>query len=232
MRAALFALLMLSLLPACPGRRINEEGPFTAFAGRSKDPVDFSSEPRAVTTADYKKIGKRWTRASEHYLGPDNRVFVSSTYSSWEFREVRVARLAKAFNHSEGEAEAMRAEERASAEQWHEFFVKFYVQPKKMNDLHEKDSQWKVSLLDDAGHEIVAKPENITRISEGERSMSSVLRALYDFYPIDDYGVYYLIRFPRTLPDGTPIAPSGPGGRLTLRFNSTLDRTELNWLSK
>jgi hypothetical protein len=120
----------------------------------------------------------------------------------------------------------MRAEERAAFEQSYEFFVRFYTSPRKLNDLQSPTTSWRVTLLDDRGHEVA--PTEIKRLSDGLRGLDATTRSLYPY--ADDYSFYYRVTFPKVLPDGTPLTPTLPGGRLTLRFSSVVTRIDLNWI--
>ena len=78
-RAYLTALVLLcSLLSACPNGG-----------------VVFDDDPFPVTASAYKKIIHRWTKEAELYEGPQTRVFITATYSSWEFHEGVVALLSR-----------------------------------------------------------------------------------------------------------------------------------------
>lgn len=192
-------------------------------------PVDFSTEPFAITPADYPSVVKRWTRDSQYYSGPEIRVFLSATYHSWEWREAKVALLAKQEGLSSEAVETMLARERADYEQWHEFFLKFYTQPAKLNDLNQGDSQWRLSVSDESGHQLTAGALDIKRLSDGTRYLDATTRRLYPY--IDEFAIYYRVRFPRVQADGTPIAPVTGGGRLTLSFVSSLRRVDLQWVA-
>jgi hypothetical protein len=209
-RISLFLLLMTAACPR-PGN-------------------DFSAADTSIAASAYPKVFRLWTKSIEFYHNP-SRVFVDAVYFSWQMREAKVALLAKNYALSQKEADELREAERQSYNQYHEFFIKFYTDPKKVNDLNLKTTQWRVSLSDNRGNEVVALPSDFVKVSDGVRNLTDKERQLYE--PIlDDFSFYYRVRFPRVLPDGTPLEPTGPGGRLTLRFSSPLTKIDLNWIAK
>jgi hypothetical protein len=192
--------------------------------------VDFSADNFSLTATAYPKVTRLWTEKKEFYRNP-SRVFVEAVYSSWQWREAKIALLSKNRSNNQQEASILREKERSEYNEYHEFFIKFYTDPRKLNDLHMDKTQWRVSISDNRGNEITAAPADFVKLSEGTRNLSNDDRQLYD--PIlDEFSIYYRIRFPRKLLDGTPLEPTGPGGRLTLRFSSPLTKIELNWISK
>jgi hypothetical protein len=191
--------------------------------------VDFSTRPFQVTAASYKDVVTRWTRKKEHYEDAESRFFVTATYRSWELREAMLARTARDYSMSALDIEKLREQERKEFETSHEFFVKIYAQPRWFADLNNTTTPWTISLLDNEGHSVNLKPTDITKISDGLRRLDAKTRSLYPY--CDDYSMHYVIRFPKTLEDGTQITPVGTSGRLSLRFSGAIQRIELNWLS-
>jgi hypothetical protein len=102
----------------------------------------------------------------------------------------------------------------------------------KLNDLNLKNSQWSVSLTDNRNNTATVESTEIKKLSNGERYLSASDRLLFDEINLDNFSNYYRICIPRTLPDGTPLEPTGPGGTLTLRFSSAIAKVELTWISK
>jgi hypothetical protein len=197
---------------------------------RAVRPVDFSAEPFAFTASDYPSVVQRWTRESQFYSGPDIRVFATSTYLSWEWREAKVALLTKQEGLSATDAEALLAKERAEFDQWHVFFVKFYTAPARLNDLNRPNSQWRVQLSDDRGGLLTAQTADIKRLSDGTRYLDAATRKLFPY--LDEFSLFYVVRFPKKLPSGETLAPAPGGGRLTLQFVSSLRHTDLVWMAQ
>lgn len=202
---------------------------FTAACAKDKK-VDWSADTFSITASGYPKIFRSWTRSREYYRNP-SRVFIDAVYLSWQLREARAALLAKNYSWSQAETDAFREQERQNYNQYHEFFIKFYTDPKKFNDLNQKATQWRASLSDNRGNELIAVPADFVKVSDGIRNLNNNERQLYEPL-LDDFAIYYRVRFPRVLPDGTPLEPTGPGGRLTLRFSSPLTKIDLNWIGK
>lgn len=217
---ARFALLLLSfLLVACPPPPPNAR------------PVDFSSADSSVTARGYPKILRLWSRHQEDFFNPI-RVYVDAVYYSWQFRQAKIAYLSKNFALSQEQVDLLLEEEKQRYNQCHEFFIKFYTDPMKLNDLNLKESQWSVSLTDNRNNTATAAPTDIKKLSNGGRYLSAADRLLFDSLNLDNFSNYYRVCIPRLLADGTPLEPTGPGGTLTLRFSSAIAKVELTWISK
>ena len=147
-----------------------------------------------------------------------------------EWREAKVALLAKQEGLSPSDTEALLAKERAEFEQWHVFFVRFYTAPAKLNDLSRPKSQWRVLLTDDRGGSQTAQTADIKRLSDGTRYLDASTRKLFPY--LDEFSLYYVIRFPKTRPDGEPLSPTPGGGRLTLQFISSIRHSDLVWVAQ
>src|SRR4051794_21822889 len=81
--------------------------------------------------ANYQSVLDRYTAQSEIYAGLDTRILAAATYQSWPFRQARVQRRAAFQAQTDVWTQAELGKERASANQWHEFFFGVHA-----NDSH------------------------------------------------------------------------------------------------
>jgi len=158
----------------------------------------------------------RWTRRAEVYEGFDSRVFLATTYLSMDFRRARAERLAAFQSMPAAEVQAVLAVERTKHELAHEFILGVHANERRFDDFSRRESIWRVALVSSAGE---ALPLEIERLHRPDPNM----RAVYPY--IEQFWTAYLIRFPRSFPDGRPVIPET--GSFVLRFSSTLGRADL-----
>ncbi len=165
----------------------------------------------------YQAILARYSDRAEIYQGFDTRLFAGTTLQTPAFREARVRRLAEFQRIPAPHVEALLAEEQAEAAQAHEFFLGVHVNDYRYDDFDRPNSIWRVSLLTPRGE---VRPSAIRRVGRANLHM----RATYPYLGV--FWVGYQVRFPTTLPDGSPVIPPGTE-RVTLRLASTLGAADL-----
>lgn len=128
-----------------------------------------------------------------------------------------------------GLSEAGRAELRASqteaAGRGYEFHVTAQCSNYRWNDLEDRESTWKVTLVDATGAELVPEEVRVVRLPEPYEATF-----FPDFTP---FTRTYAIRFARPGKDPQGRAWVGAeSGRLTLRIAGPVGRADLVWQSR
>lgn len=181
--------------------------------------VDFSDRDRGLQGGDYKGVFDRWTRHERVAEGADTILEVWGTLKSWEFREAYVERYSDLYSVNDADRSAMKRNQHEVVRDTVEFAVVAQCWNYKWNDLNKRNSAWRITLLDGAGHELSPELIQLERFPElFER----------EFFPTKTpFSKTYLVRFKRPKEDGTFLGESS--GRMTLRFNSPKGRAELIW---
>lgn len=181
--------------------------------------------------ADYERVLERWTREDELYIldGLDNALTVTATYRSWEYRQAYISRYAHDFQLSHSERQALEQAQRSELEEAHVFLVAATASRDAWADLAAADTPWKIRLINDLGDAVTPLPN--TNDPPGIERIEDVTPEQHAYYPyINVFRQVFVIRFPRTLPDGRDLLR--PGVRsLTLEFAGALGRAELRWVS-
>jgi hypothetical protein len=182
--------------------------------------VSLAPPTKSYAATDYTKVRVRWTR-DEHLLKDlDTTLQVNATLWSPDFAAAYVARSALLFKLSGSEEKALahRFEEEWKAGTT--FIVASATADYRWNDFEKKESIWHIALVNDAGE--LVRPQKITVEKE-------ITATLVDFFPyIGSFYRVYRVHFPKSLPDGRPLA--APGTRqLILRFSGVLGTADLVW---
>lgn len=179
------------------------------------DPAPQLSDRRAEQA--YQDLFDRYSDRGEIYDGFDTRLFAGATFQTMAFREARVRRLAEFTFLPKPRVEEMLAKERAEDAQYNDFFVGFHLNESRFEDFTNKDSIWRIVMLTPT---VEVEPLSIERIGRAQLSM----RAIYPYLGV--FWVAYRVRFPKVLPDGTPVIPDS-ATHVHLRVASTLGHTEM-----
>ena len=161
----------------------------------------------------YKDSLQRWTRAQTAYSGFETRFHISATYRSQSFRDAFLKEQARIFILDPEEQKKREAQQRDTAADFTEFFFYAYTADKGLNDFGERNSLWRVFIVDETGQQI--NPLEIRKIDK----VSPVVEALFP-YVQKHYGFCYHIKFPRQ-----------SASTLRLVFTSYLGKVELRWIS-
>jgi hypothetical protein len=173
--------------------------------------------PDDVAETAYNAVLRRYSDRAEVYSGFDTRLFSAATFQSGPFREARVRRLAAFKLLPAPEVEALLREERAQAAQTHEFALGVHVNERLYDDFDQPRTIWRIALVTGTA-EVV--PLEVRRVGRANLD----LRAIYPY--LGAFWTLYRVRFPTTLPDGSPVITPDTG-EVLLRVTSSLGRTDL-----
>jgi hypothetical protein len=191
-------------------------------AARQPQPVDFSEVPRNYRPAEYRAVEGRWTRHGKLWRDIGTVIELWATFKSWDFRQAYIERYAEVYGLPDAERATLKQAQLEAQRAGYELHVTVQTGNYKWNDLDQKDSPWKVTLVDGAGAEIAPKSIELQKLPE-----------LYEmeFFPNrTDFSRTYLIRFPRGAAEAEGRAFRGPAsGRVTLRVSGPLGRLEVAW---
>jgi hypothetical protein len=189
--------------------------------GSSKPPVvDFSSVPREYRSEDYPEVYERWTRHEKVLHDVESALEIWSTYKSFDFREAFVAHYAQAYSLTDADRQRLRHAQSEAAAAAYEFLVTAQSANYRWNDLEKKNSPWRVSLRDRAGHELGAEAIKVEKLPEMfER----------EFFPAKTpFTKTYSVRFVRPSSRDEDFA-GDKSGMITLRFSGAVGHADLTW---
>jgi hypothetical protein len=192
-------------------------------ASNRPPPVDFSELTHTYGPNDYGEVYRRWTRHGELVRDVGTVIEIWATYKSWDFRQAYIEQYADVYGLGEAERRALRQAQLQAARTSYEFHVNAQSTEYKWNDLEQKDSVWKISLVDGHGGEVAPEGITIERLPE-----------LYEmrFFPMKtDFTRTYTARFPRAPVDGDARFVGSSTGRLILRLTGPLGKAEASWES-
>ena len=197
-----------------------------ASAGCAAPHVSLVQGPRSYTAEDYDTVLGRWTRDGQWFQlqGLDNRIAVTATYESWDFRWAYVVRYAQDFRLNTTEREDLLRHSLESAQQEHEFYVALYTQSRRWGDLTRPTSAWRVLLVNDRRESVAPVAiEPITRPGSVERT----------YFPYTTvWRQAFRIRFPRYVrtESGAEVEIIDPRVHsFSLRFSGPLGTDDLVW---
>jgi hypothetical protein len=194
-----------------------------ALWGCAEPQVTLATGPREYVPGDYSQVLKRWTRDRSLIVFQelDDKLTVTATYESWDFRWAYVVRYAADYRLTvEQRRELLERTLHETAED-HEFYVALYGTSWRWTELNRPTSAWIVRLIDDQGSETVpSKIEDIPKPGAIERR----------YFPYTTVWRHaFRIRFPRQGIDGRPtIAPNARW--FGLRFAGAEGNEELRWV--
>jgi hypothetical protein len=191
--------------------------------------VDLGNTPRTYVPADYRPVLARWTRRALITKDFDTTLDVAATFKSHDFRWAYAVRYSAQFQLSTADQDKLLKGQLAELDAAHEFLVSAAATRFEWIDFHKKDSVWRVTLLDDGGHQVA--PLEIRKLRTPTAELEAFFPPSTRSQPMASFYTTYLLRFPRKLPDGTPL-DLGRAGKVTLRFAGVLGSAELNWVIK
>lgn len=182
--------------------------------------VDFTPPAHAYRGEDYGDVYERWTRHDKVVKNVETVLEIWATYKSADFREGFVARYAELYSVADAEREKLRRSQGELAATGYEFFITTQSANYRWNDLEKKNSAWRVTLVDGAGHEIspdALKVEKLPDLFEQE------------FYPAKTpFTKTYSVRFARPAARDDEFVGER-SGVLILRFASPFGSADLVW---
>lgn len=182
--------------------------------------VEFGPSSRRFHGSDYEQVYERWTRHETVLHETDTALEAWATYRSGEFRQAFVARYAEAYQLDAGETERLRQAQHDAAAVSYDFIVTTQSNNYKWNDIEKKNSPWRVSLIDGAGH--VITPDELRE----ERFPDLFHQA---FYPSKTpFSKTYSIRFNHSV-EHDDVFLGERSGSLTLRLAGPYGHLDLVW---
>ena len=201
-------------------------GLLVALGACASPQVSLRQGPRAYTAESYDGVLQRWTREGHQYQlqGLDDRIAVTATYESWDFRWAYVVRYAQDFRLTTPERQELLQHTLEAAQQEHEFYVALYTQSRRWGELTRPTSAWRVLLVNDRREEVAPVAiEPITRPGAVERT----------YFPYTTvWRQAFRIRFPKYLRSATGAEVEVIDERVrsfSLRFSGPLGSTDLVW---
>ena len=194
-------------------------------AGCASAPIVVSlGEPSPPPTAkDYVDELKKWTRHAHLRNDFDQALDVDATLRSPEFREAYAAKYIEVYRIGTENQAHTRGEILSDGADSYEFHVETATHDYDLNDLTSAKSVWRVTLVDDEGHEV--KPSLV----RGVKERRAVDQEFYPYTSIFSRG--WTLRFPRARLDGAPLV-GGDTKALTLRFAGPQGSVDLVWVLK
>jgi hypothetical protein len=184
--------------------------------------VSLANGPREYVASDYPTVLKRWTREESliQLSELDDKLTVSATYESWDFRWAYVVRYADDYRLTVDQRRNLLERTLRETEDDHEFYVALYGTNWRWTDLSRPTSAWIVRLIDDQGNETApSKIESIVK--------PGALEVRYFPYTTV-WRRAFRIRFPRFTGDGRPsIAQNAQW--FGMRFAGAEGNEELRW---
>jgi len=188
--------------------------------------VSLRQGPRAYTAESYDVVLQRWTREGHQYAlqGLDDRIAVTATYESWDFRWAYVVRYAQDFRLTTPERQELLQHTLEAAQQEHEFYVALYTQSRRWGELTRPTSAWRVLLLNDRREEVA--PVAIEPINRP----GAVELTYFPYTTV--WRQAFRIRFPKYLRSASGAEVEVIDERVRsfrLRFSGPLGTTDLVW---
>lgn len=192
------------------------------LSGCSTQYVSLGAGPREYVATDYPQILKRWTRTESllQYSELDDKLTVTATFESWDFRWAYVIKYAQDYRLTVDQRRELLEKTLRETQDVHEFYVALYGSNRRWTDLTKPNSAWIVRLIDDRGNETA--PGKITKIDK-----PGALELQY--YPYTTVWRHvFRITFPRVTGDGRETIP-GTATWFGLRFAGAEGNEELRW---
>jgi hypothetical protein len=187
--------------------------------------VDFSEVPRVFRGDDYDRVRSNWTRQGRLLRDFGTAFEVWAVFKGHEFRQAYVERYADLYGISEASRVELRQSQIEAAGRGYEFHVTAQSSNYKWNDLEDRESTWRVSLLDGTGAELSPDEVRLLQLPEPYE---------VTFFPNRTaFTRTYAIRFARPERDAQGRRWIGAeSGRLTMRIAGPLGRVELAWQAR
>jgi hypothetical protein len=184
--------------------------------------VSLATGPREYVPSDYPQVLKKWTRDESlvQLSELDDKLTVTATYESWDFRWAYVVRYAADYRLTVDQRRELLERTLRETEDDHEFYVALYGTNWRWTDLSRPTSAWIVRLIDDQGNETA--PAKITLIVKP----GPLERRYFPYTTV--WRSAFRLRFPRFSGDGRPSIADGARW-FGLRFAGAEGNEELRW---
>jgi hypothetical protein len=187
-------------------------------ASRRPPTVDFSDGLKSHQAGDYDRVRETWTRHAKLVRDIGTVLEVWATMKSADFRQAYVQQYGELYGLSADERGQLRTAQLEAARTNYDFHVVAQSTEWKWNELEQKDSVWKITLVDGAGHELAPSQVIFEKLPE---------LYLMRFFPTrTDFSRIYTVRFSR---DAASKFVGAATGRLTFRVAGPLGASELVW---
>ena len=174
---------------------------------------------QTLKAEDYPDVLKTWTRSAKVYAVLEDKLFVTATFHSPEFRRVFPIAFPEIYGQGGEITRRELVDLTGDVESYFNFFLAVYTPVSKWNDLDRKDSIWRLTLI--SFEDVAVGPSQILSIKIDEN-----LRAVYPY--IGHFDKCYLVRFPMTDPMKRLVIGAESKG-VKLRIASALGVAELPW---
>lgn len=194
----------------------------SAACGTSRhQTVDFSDATKSYRSPEYAGVLEAWTRHAKTVQDIGTVLEIWATLKSWDFRQAYTAKYAKVYDLPEGERESLSKSQHDQAKAVFEVHLVAQSTNYRWNDLGNRNSPWRITLLDGTGAELAPTSVKVERFPDIYES---------EFFPMrTPFSKTYTLRFVR--PDGDSFV--GPAsGRLILRLASPAGKVEVTWEAK
>jgi hypothetical protein len=185
--------------------------------------VDFSEASKNYRYGDYGAVYDTWTRHAKLVQDIGTAMEIWATWKSWDFRQAYLAKYAKTYDLADAELDTLSRSQKENARAVYEIHLVAQSTNDRWNDLANRTSPWRITLLDGTGAELAptaVKAEKLPDAYEGE------------FFPArTPFSRTYTLRFVR--PEAAGESFVGPqSGRMILRIASPVGKVEVVWESK
>lgn len=183
--------------------------------------MDFGDATKSYRGSEYAAVFDAWTRHGKAVQDIGTVLEVWATLKSWDFRQAYIAKYAKVYDLPEGERESLAKSQHDQAQAVYEVHLVAQSTNERWNDLANRNSPWRITLLDGTGAELAPTSVKLERLPDIYET---------EFFPTrTPFSKTYTVRFVR--PDGdTFVGPAS--GRLILRLASPAGKVEVVWEAK
>jgi hypothetical protein len=189
-------------------------------AGRQPPLVDLSDAQKNHEARDYDRVRETWTRHVKLVRDIGTVLELWATFKSPEFRQAYVQQYGELYGLSAEDRAQLRTAQLEAARGSYDFHVAAQSTEWKWNELEQKDSVWKITLIDGAGNELPASSVTFEKLPE---------LYLMRFFPNrTDFSRIYTVRFAR---EAASKFLGAATGRLTFRVAGPLGAAEMTWES-
>jgi hypothetical protein len=196
---------------------------FAGCASSRTQTVDFSEATKTYRNEDYGAVFETWSRHAKLVQDIGTVIEIWATFKSWDFRQAYIAKYAKTYDLADGEREGLAKSQTDVARAMYEIHLVAQSTNDRWNDLANKNSPWRLTLLDGTGAELAPTTIKVEKLPDAYES---------EFFPYrTPFSKTYTVRFVRAEGAGEAFVGS-QSGRLILRLASPLGKVEVAWEAK
>lgn len=188
--------------------------------GCAKPAVSLKPPATPLSARAYVDVLKRFTRHGHVIDDFDETITVDVTLHGPEFRSAFAEKWIEVYKIGPDEAAQVREQLGAEVADTWELHLETSSHTWDVDNLIASKKVWRVALLDDKGREIAPREIKL------DKTRREVIEVFYPYANI--FSRSWKIRFPRTLPDGTPLVQPDTKS-LTLRIAGPKGSMDLVW---